>query len=273
MNAKNLFAAVAVLFLAGFAQGAHLTHYDSGLWGQVDFYINDSDGQITPPPSADFGNTSCVASMWAETEQSYASGSMSGEVSTASYWGPGLGTAITLNANASCDSEDSSANLWAYGNVGTLAPAYTDGIFFTIEPDEEETTGVPVQIQWHWSAECFALYGDAQASIFADRTMYLTRNVTPPTGWPTDGIEWSRPGVIFTEPDLIGETGSFNAEIGDVIGLFLGADASANLSGAGASTAAVHTSMELLVVPEPATVCLLGLGAMSLLRKKIKGAY
>ena len=72
------------------------------------------------------------------TEYSDAQGWMSGEVTTASYWGAGIGTAVILNASANCYSEDSSAEVWSYGNAATLVPAYTDGIFFVVSRMEEE---------------------------------------------------------------------------------------------------------------------------------------
>jgi hypothetical protein len=246
MKARILFTAVTILLAVSFAQGAHLLFQEGGLWGQTDRYINDSSEEIPSNPNADSGNTSCGATISGSTDFSSAYGSMSATVAEASYWGSGLGTAITLNAGANCSSTDSLAGLWSYGTVGALIPAYTDGIFFVIEPDAGETAGQAVQIQWHWSAECTAFSGSAQANVSGSETMYLTRNVTPPTGMPSTGIMWSRAGVTFAGVDSAQETGSFVAQIGDVIGVFFNASANANLESEGPSATSVTTSMEIL---------------------------
>jgi len=249
----NILTVAIAFLLSGAAQGAHLTFWDGGgLWGQVDRYINDSDTEISSSPDADGGSTYCEASINGGTEYSTAMGSMLGQVTAASYWGGGLGTAITLNAIANCYSEDDPfAVLWSYGTVGALVPAYTGGIFFVIEADEGENTGDPVQVQFHWIAECYNLYGDAQASVSEGGTIYITRNEMPPAADPPEGIVWSRAGVTFTGTGSEEDSGSFMAEVGDVIGVFLGASASANLEGAGSSGANVSTSMELLATAVP----------------------
>lgn len=249
MKANVFFTAVTVLLAVGVAQAAHLVALDenSGLWGQVDRYINDDDTIVPSSPVSNAGSTSCTASISGSTLYSEAQGSMSGQVTAASYWGSGLGTAVTLNASADCSSVDPYAELWSYGNAATLVPAVTDGIFFTVEPDAGEITGQTVRIQWRWSAQCTAFYGNAQASISGGQTIYLTRNVLPPTGVPVDDIMWSRDGVTFAEVSgTIQETGSFNAQIGDVIGVFFNAGTRADVSGESSSGAAVSTSMELL---------------------------
>jgi len=251
MKTRILFAAVTILFAVSFTQGAHLTHYDGGVWGQVDRDINDSNMIIPSSPNANGGSTYCQASITGSTEYSYAQGSMLGEVASASYWGEDLGTAVTNDGYAVCSSSDSTAKVWSYGNAATVVPAYTDGIFFVIEADEGENTGDPVQVQWHWSAACTTFYGDAQSSVSGGGTIYLTRNVMPPTGMPETGIMWSRDGVTFTEPDSAEDGGSFNAEIGDVIGVFFNANAGANLEGEGSSGADVSTTMELLATAVP----------------------
>lgn len=250
---KNLFRSSNNSFCGQFGTRRHLANYaGGGVWGQTNRYINDDDMEVPPSVMTDAGETSCEVSNSASTEYSTASGSMLGEVTAASYWGPGVGTAVTLNASASCYSEDDPfAELWSYGTIGTLVPAVTDGIFFVIEADEGENTGDPVQVQWHWGAQCNTFYGNAQSSVASGGSIYLTRNAMPPTGIPPTGIMWSRPGVTFTEEDSVAEDGSFNAEIGDVIGVFFGADASANLEGAGTSAADTSTTMELLVGVTP----------------------
>jgi len=255
MKTRILFTTVTILLAVSLAQGAHLANYEGGgLWGQVDRDINDSDTWIPSDPRSNAGGTYCEASIDGGTEYSTAKGSMLGEVTAASYWGEDLGTAVTLDANANCYSEDDpTAKLWSYGTVRSFVPG-TDGVFFVIEADAGEDTGDPVQVQLHWSARCTTFYGDAQASVMGGSSIYLTRNSMPGVVPPT-GIMWSREGVTFTEEDSIEAGGSFNAEIGDVIGVFFGADATANLEGAGSSVAGVSTSMELLATVLPPVWC------------------
>jgi hypothetical protein len=254
MKINILIVAIACL-LSGAAQGAHLASLDGGgLWGQVDRYIDDSDTTIPSSSMSDAGGTSCDADINGFTAYSFAQGSMSGSVGTASYWGAGLGTAVTLNASADCFSDDIYSVLSSYGNTATLVPAYTDGIFFVIEPDTGENTGDFVRVQWHWSAGCTNFTGNAQSSVAGGGTIYLSRNVIPPTGLPETGIMWSREGVTFAEPGSEEATGSFLAQIGDVIGVFFSASANADLMGAGVSGADVTTSMEILAGALPKLV-------------------
>lgn len=247
MKTRILFTAVTILFAVSFSQGAHLANYEGGgLWGQVDRYINDSDDEIPPSPSSNAGATSCSASIYGETAYSEAQGSMFGEVAESYYWEEGVGTIVTLNANSYSYSEDSPARVWSYGNASTVVPAYTGGIFFVVEADEGENTGDPVQVQFHWIAECYNIYGDAQASVSEGGTIYITRNVLPPVDIPTEGIIWSRAGVTFTSAGSEEDSGSFMAEVGDVIGVFFNASARADLWDAGSSWASVSTIMEFL---------------------------
>lgn len=245
MKTKLLITAIVCLTMAT-VQAAHLeVQNGGGLWGQVDRYIDDSETEIPSSPMPDAGSTSASANHSGSTGYSSAVSSMSGEVTSASYWGEGVGTAITLNASAESSSTDSTADVWSYGNVATLVPASTDGIFFVIKPDEGETAGTPIWVQWRWSAQANTIYGDAQSSA-GSGTMYITRNVMPPTGTPDTGIVWSRGSVTFTEPGAEAQTGSFAAQIGDVIGVFFTASANTNLTGEGSSAADITTSIEIL---------------------------
>jgi hypothetical protein len=249
MKTTNLLTALTIILAVNLAQGAHLTYYDGGMWGQTDRYINDSDREVPSEPLSNAGTIYCGVSNDEETDYSWAEGSIYGEVMEASYWGPGKGTAVYLNAFANCESDDPTAEVWTYGTIGALVPAYTDGIFYVVEADEDENTGDPVKIEWHWDADCTMFYGDAQASASGSATIYLTRNAMPPTGLPPSGIMWSREGVTFDGEDWIEDSGSFEAQIGDVIGVFFGAGANANLEGVGSSGAQVNTTMELLAAP------------------------
>jgi hypothetical protein len=253
MKNKISIVLTALMILGSLSQAAHLVAQEenSGLWGQVDRYINDDDTLVPSESIPDGGSSSCTADISGSTLYSSAQASMSGQVTAASYWGPGLGTAVTLNASADCSSEDPYAQLWSYGNAATLVAAVTDGIFFVIEPDAGESTGRPVRIQWRWSAQCTAFYGNAEAFVSEGQTIYLTRNVLPPTGLPQEGIVWGREGVTFTEENEEEETGSFIAQVGDVIGVFFNAGVRADVLSENSSGAAVSTSMEFLAeVPQ-----------------------
>jgi hypothetical protein len=70
--------------------------------------------------------------------------------------------------------------------------------------------------------------------------------VYPPVDNPGSAI-WRHSMVTFSEAGEESETGSFVAQVGDVIGVFLSASASASLTGEGNSMADVYASMEFLV--------------------------
>lgn len=227
------------------AQAAHLVPQDGGLWGQVDRYLDDTERLVESAPVANSGPTSASASSSESSSLSAVEGAMSGQVTSASCWGPGLGTAVVLNARASCTSTDTNSDLWTYGNVSAVVPAYTAGIFFLVEGDAGEPTGTAVRVQWRWTAQATEVSGNATASVGGE-TIYLTRNVLPPVEIPADGIVWSRDGVTFGEGESLEESGSFIAMVGDVIGVFNTAGVTASLTGEGSSVADVSTSMELL---------------------------
>jgi hypothetical protein len=243
---KRYLASVAVVFLSlTLAQAAHLTAWDGGLWGQVDRQLCDSERTVDSTPMSDGSLMAANATISASSPFSAVEGSMSGEVTSASYWGRGLGTAVLMNARASCSSSDETADLWAYGNVSTVVPAYTGGVFFLVEGDSGEPAGTAVRIQWHWSAQAAEVSGNVTASV-GNGTIYLTRNILPPAETPASGSMWSRSAEVFTEARAVEESGSFIALVGDIIGVFNNADTSASLTGEGSSTADVSTSMELL---------------------------
>jgi hypothetical protein len=246
MKIKGVFLA-AVFLAVGVTQAAHIEiQAGGGLWGQVGHYIFDSDNEIPEEHISDGGSTLCDADISAFTAYSSTEGSIRGEVAAASYWGEGIGTAVVMNSLSYCYSEDETAELWSYGDVSALVPGDTGGIFLAVMPDEGETLGTPVRIYLHWSASVGNLYGGATAEIgsFGGNTIYVTQNIQPPVSTaPSAGVVWS------TEVSVMGdlsETGSFVAEIGDTIGIFMDAHTSANLLGSGDMLADISTGMELL---------------------------
>jgi hypothetical protein len=247
MKIKSVLLA-AVFLAVGVAQAARIEiQAGGGLWGQVGRYIFDSDTEVPENHISDSGGTLCGALISDSTAYSLAQGSMSGEVTSASYWGPGVGTAVVMNSRSSCYSDDEAADLWSYGDIGALVPGETGGIFLAVMPDEGETPGTPVRIYLRWSASVGNLYGGAIAGVgsFGGNTIYVTRNVQPPINEPpVAGVVWS---IEVSEIGNLIETGSFVAEIGDTIGIFMGAHTSANLLGPGDMLAEVSTGMELLV--------------------------
>jgi hypothetical protein len=244
MKTRVLFSMATILLAVSFAQAAHLTAWDGGLWGQVDRYIDDTEILVESSPLSNAGPVSAYASISDGSSYSSAQGVMSGQVTSASYWGDELGTAVIMSAYANCSSSDYMSDLWAYGNVSALVPAYTGGIFFIVEGDAGEPVGTRVWIQWRWSAQANSISGNAQGAVGGEH-MCLTRNVFPPIDNPGSVI-WSHSSVPFTEPGYLEETGEFVAQVGDVIGVFLSASATTSLTGVGTSMADVSASMELL---------------------------
>lgn len=253
MKLNAISTAATVLLAVSFAQAAHLVAHDvnSGLWGQADSYIEDADIIVPSSPVADAGSTSCEASNYGSTEYSETQGLMSGEVASVSFLEEGTGTAVIMNSNSACYSNDEGATeLWAYGDVSAVVPANTCGIFFTIAPDEGETLGASIRVKLNWYASVEDLSGDAHANVvgaFGDNMIYVMRNVHPPVNeLPATGIVWSKDVPEFTEAGYMSETGSFVAQIGDTIGIFMGAHTSVNLVGAGTAAASLSTAIELL---------------------------
>jgi hypothetical protein len=241
----------ALMILGSLSQAAHLVAQseNSGLWGQVDRHINDSDTEIPSSPMVDAGSTSCSAGISGSTSYSSAQGSMSSEVTAASYWGRGVGTALIMNSNSSGSSSDEAAELWAYGDVSAVVPANTCGIFFTVVPDTGESLGTPIRIQLHWYVSVSDFHGDNNVGIgaFGGNMIYVMRNVQLPVNDPpATGIVWSMEVPEITATGEFGETGSFVAQIGDTLGIFMSIHTGVYLSGAGDVAAVASTGMELL---------------------------
>lgn len=252
MKSKTFSITISALMIFGsLSQAAHLTVYteNSGLWGQVDRYISDSNSVIPSSPIVDAGSTSAYAGISGATEYSIAQGTMSGQVTSASYWGEEIGTALLMSSNSACFSSDAAAEVWAYGDVSAVVPGNTGGVFFTLEPDAGETVGTAIRIQLHWYISVQSMQGNTQINTgsFGGNKIFVTRNVLPPVNDPpATGIVWSKEVPELPGPGGMEETSSFVAQIGDTIGVFMGVHTRVDLSGAGDAAADVSTGMELL---------------------------
>lgn len=122
MKIKSVFLAT-ILLTVGVTQAARIEiQAGGGLWWQVGRYISDSDTLVPENHISDSGGTLCDANISGSTVCSSAQGSLSGEVTSASYWGEGVDTAVVMNSRSFCYSDDEAAVLWSYGDVSAAVP-------------------------------------------------------------------------------------------------------------------------------------------------------
>ena len=269
-----LMVLVSVLIFSGLALGATIDYLSSGFYSQTQSFVSNNAGQENVSElDSGWDSQDIYTYSWASLEESVSvdssnSGNQGGfdnyrnvQVSAAVYgYSSESGGKFYVN--------DGYANQVTYGNVATLQPAVTDGIFFKINPSAGESVGDPVLLSWEWYCEAY-VQGIGLASFYGgyDGGMAITINGTP---------IWSRAGFTETEEYSGEDSGDYLAHIGDTIGVYLGVSASfLDSPSYGESSAYSQQYVDLYVnpVPVPPTAWLLGSGFLGLwLLRRRRGA-
>jgi hypothetical protein len=186
-----------------------------------------------------------------------------------------------LGAAAHGQPQSTSDSGSAYGNANTVAPGYTNGIFFQLlpTPSTSEQNGDPVQVAFQWFYT-YAVTGGGTAQLtggYAD-TLAITVGYLP--GSTDDYLSkavWTHEKMVIDYDVSLTDgsftDGEFMAQIGDIIGIFLGVSAEMNFADA-FNTTNTYGSTNLQIqadtpsdpspVPLPGAVWLLGSGLLGL---------
>jgi len=275
---------VAVLVLAcgwpGLASAATIDYYASGFFSQSQIQVENSSGQKNDSGQVTDQNTNNVSTYPSEvvtdvSAQSDNYGQHDSYDDNHRYVG--------VSSSVSGYSSDAGGIMTGYGEIHTLTPANTNGIFFIINPSAGEHVGDPVTLFWDWGGQMQTGAGTTAAltgGFLAD--MAITLNDYPVPGNPDPGKTiWSYTGQSLGPDDYFSDnvSGDHLAHIGDIIGVHLGAMASVDFTG---DTSGVDVSaysdqqidfyVDTLPIPVPGAIWLLGGGLLGLagLRRKLK---
>ncbi|MHC4659686.1 MAG: hypothetical protein ACYS83_11020 [Planctomycetota bacterium] len=223
---------LAAVFTAWTAcYGAHLLQISSGLSAEVDAYAKDSTGSAGPGVVSAYDANSLAIFQEFYTAYTYASGEAYGDVDE--YGGP-LGVDVSVGGYPWIDTLDALPDSWAYAECETRQPGVTNGIFFRIEPDVNENVGDDIIVNFSWAGYA-DVFGQGWCDIGGTSGMdhmAITLNQNPPvTGVPDSQYEvWTHPNVHETVYYEDANSGSFDAIIGDVIGVFISVDTRSELT-------------------------------------------
>jgi hypothetical protein len=198
------------------------------------------DGYISQDPY--YANSSTSSTIY---DPNYADGS---GYSYGSQYTSGLGLQeLSLYLNASSSSDSESMNCFAEGSGRTVTgeSGGTDGIFFMIMPSAGENFGDLVRVRLSWYAyvngegdSTVITNGGGRPRITISRTLLGSEQEL----WGRDGVNLHDPNTPIYYYD--NENTAFTARIGDTIGVYMGASASSQFSGA-YSRAEVNLNLSL----------------------------
>jgi len=202
--------------------GAYLSQISSGLSAEVDAYAKDSTGSAGPGVVSGYDPNNVAIFQEFYTDYTYASGEAYGDLNK--YGGP-LGVDVLVGGYPWIDTWDAQPDSWAYAECETRQPGVTNGIFFQLEPDVNENVGDDIIVNFSWAGYA-DVFGQGWCDIGGTSGMdhmAITLNQSPPvTSVPDSQYEvWTHPNVHETVYYEDANSGSFEAKIGDVIGVFI----------------------------------------------------
>jgi hypothetical protein len=261
-----LMAAALALLFTGMAQAVQFTYYVGGIYSEAGAYAVNESFYDGPRVSGRWDLQNSYSSTQSFVGEPYVSADGVGSGFGESLFGTDLN--ILMRGQAAGVSEGPGSG-WAYGNANTVAPTYSNGLFFRLDPTVGEQVGDPVRVYFNWSFEASTSDGGS-ASITggdADR-MALTLNDVPTWNPDLSKTVWWHENVILGENTDSEDSadGEFMAKIGDIIGIHLGAMARVDFTGEGNFYADAENRMTLQAeyVPLPASLWLLGSGLLGL---------
>lgn len=211
--------------------GAYLSQVSSGLSAEVDAYAKDSTGSAGPGVVSAYDAKNLAIFQEFYTDDTYAAAEAYGDVNE--YGGP-LGVDVSVGGYPWIDTWDALPDSWACAECETRQPSVTNGIFFQIEPDANENVGDDITVYFGWVGYAY-VFGQGWCDIGGTSGMdhmAITLNQNPPvTGVPDSQYEvWTHPNVHETVYYQDANSGSFEAKIGDVIGVFISVDTRSELT-------------------------------------------
>ncbi len=279
---RNLLICTLLLFLFGssVSSAAVFTYYGGGLESQSEIHIeNLTNDEVTWTDPDTARHPSSVAS-----EQSMEVDSISSSTHT-----QGRGSYQIINpdrlivsVSAEADgtaSYDGSINAYSY--TQTFEYGVTYGIFFEILPQPGESVGDDILVNFYWRGRAQSIgngtYAGVNGSGYDEAVSILVNEY--PTSRPSSDRAWQHASLnaygedfsYYPEEVLEDESGSFTAQIGDIIGITLEAYAEiADITGSpGDISAFASSSLSLSLghtsaVPVPGAILLFGSGLLGI---------
>lgn len=250
-----ILAVFLILIAAGPAQAADWVYHDSGMHTQSDVWVDNGVEGDDPPVDVDTSTTEANSSVVAEVWDPMVHAECSGGGSVEQYE---IGQmSVHVWGSSYAESETAQGTGSGYGNANTVAPAYTDGIYFELVPTAGEAPGDWVTVHLEWQCDLLTT-GWGQAAVTGgygdyDEHICVTLNsITLPYAeanvvWEMASVHVENGGEHFD-----GVQGQFNAQIGDIIGINIGADTFIDVAGEGyGEHADAHSMIYLFVESEP----------------------
>ena len=245
MKTLVFLAVTVVLFFSSLTLGAYLEYDSSSIWAQSQSIATDIDETDDSGSQSDWSDTeatiytSAVTSDDPDTTAECQADSMMGY--TEQYDEAG-GLHVYAYAYAFGETYVADANAFAYAGAAGVAPGQATGLFFKIIPDAGEQNGDTVEITLNWSGHAFVtdsgeaasnngFLGNDDPGSGITVALNPSDKIIPPAGsrvWEHVVLEQIGDGSL-DESDSV----TFNAKIGDVIGVFAGVHAQVDTSGAG----------------------------------------
>ena len=167
-------------------------------------------------------------------------------------------------------SNDPGGNVQAFTSTVTGRPGYGDGIYWVINPEGAENPGDQVLLSWSWTAAA-ATFTNSYVTLSGGQGYADHLAITRTSGSNTQEM-WSLASMTVSDGAGLNEStsGSFSAQIGDIIGIHLGMEASIDFTGS-AGAIGRHFSTDMIMdissaapIPIPGAVWLLGSGLLGL---------
>lgn len=225
---KKVLPLLMVLSAVYCVRAAHFEHAGGRLWSQVGGWAEDGDEARVSGVMSRF-NESSVHS-YASCSVSAAGSSQDG-VFSATPDGSTLTVSGTVTAEADVTATDGMLN--AYALFSPTQPGVTNGIYFTLVADANETNGDLATIELTFLADGAAT-GAGSVSFgggMGNSDVIVAVNPPLPAPDPIDpaNIAYSYPASGQVSSYSVSDTASFKVKIGHTVAVFLGANVSVDL--------------------------------------------
>ena len=271
-----LFLTFWVCFTANL-YAAEFIFYDGGLHSQSGVYASKGDDVFGPESDANGGE---------DYADSYVSANLYSEDPQDHYWVDSAGDGyaqtsmetdyimVDVYGSAYGYSDSSEGIMDAYGNGNTVIPRVTTGIYYQISPGPGDNIGDFVLISFSWSGS-MSTTGGGYANLdggYQDDIAITLNDFPSPNGSDPDAAVWTHSSASIFDYDFWEDfdEGYFYAQIGDIVGIHIGATAEIHYEGILeeecdiSASQTIELSMETASVPIPGALLLLGSGLLGI---------
>ncbi len=266
MKTRAFLMVLSVLIIHSLSLAAYLEYDSESIWSQsrctaTDPNSNDDSGNVvdwknvTDPLDTDvYADTSAMTTDEPDitTADCWASATM-GYIEQFDEAG---GLQIYADGNAYAETYTADATGYAYGAAAGVSVGESTGVFFRIMPDAGEQIGDTVEISLSWMAEV-QVTGQGWAACNngflgledPGSGIVVAVNPTDRNNPPLSSRVWQRPVVEVNGDGFADDSdqAAFTAQIGDVIGVFMGVDNEVTVGGQEAGDVYSFQEMSLAI--------------------------